>query len=121
MEKELKPNFTVDEYIGTFPISTQEKLIELRSLIKEIAPEAQERISYQMPAYFLNRILVYFAGYAKHIGFYPGVNAIVAFKDELTSFKTSKGTVQFPLKEPLPVELIKQIILFRVEENSRKK
>ncbi len=121
MEERKNPNLTVDEYIGTFPVSTQEKLTELRTLIKEVAPEALERISYQMPAFFLNKMLVYFAGYAKHIGFYPGVNAIVAFKDELTNFKTSKGTVQFPLKEPLPVELIKRIILFRVEENRRKK
>lgn len=112
---------TFEQYITEFPSSTQEKLIELRNTIKEIAPDAQERISYQMPAFFLNRMLVYFAGYANHIGFYPGAKAIEVFKDDLKEYKTSKGTIQFSLSKPLPIELIKKIVSFRKEENLLKK
>ena len=112
---------STDEYINSFSEPIQEKLTELRNLIKKLVPEAKEKISYQMPAFTLNGMLLYFAGYAKHIGFYPGASTIVAFMDELTGYKTSKGTVQFPLNQPLPIELITRMIRFRVDENQLKK
>ncbi len=113
---------SIDEYISSFPEPNQVKLTELRNLIKELVPEAKEKISYQMPAFTLNGMLLYFAGYAKHIGFYPGASTIMAFMDELAGYKTSKGTVQFLLNQPLPIDLITRMILFRVDENqSRKK
>jgi len=112
---------SIDEYINSFPVLTQDRLSELRNLIKNLVPEAKEKISYQMSAFTLNGMLLYFAGYAKHIGFYPGASTIMAFMDELTTYKTSKGTVQFPLNQPLPMELITRMILFRVDENQSKK
>jgi uncharacterized protein YdhG (YjbR/CyaY superfamily) len=119
MKTDRPAYLSVDEYIASFPEHTQHQLEEIRNAIKELAPGAQEKISYQMPAFFLNRILVYFAGYAKHIGLYPGAAAIEIFKDELSGYKTSKGTIQFPLGEPLPIELIKRIVQFRIEENNK--
>ncbi|MFT3753195.1 MAG: DUF1801 domain-containing protein [Paludibacter sp.] len=112
----IKP-VTVDSYIDSFPEETQKLLEQLRAIIKETAPEAEEKISYGMPGYKLNGMLVYFAGYAKHIGFYPGVACIVAFMEELSVYKTSKGTVQFPLNRPLPTELIIHMVKFRIVEN----
>lgn len=111
---------SIDEYINSFPLPTQAKLTELRNLIRELVPEAKEKISYQMPAFTLNGMLLYFAGYTKHIGFYPGASTIEAFRIELKDYKTSKGTVQFPLNQPLPIKLITRIILFRVVENQAK-
>jgi Uncharacterized conserved protein len=119
MKTDRTAYLSVDEYIASFPEHTRQQLEEIRNTIKELAPGAQEKISYQMPAFFLNRILVYFAGYAKHIGLYPGAAAIEVFKDELSGYKTSKGTIQFPLGEPLPIELIKRIVQFRIEENNK--
>jgi len=119
MKTDRPAYLSVDEYIASFPEHTRQQLEEIRTMIKELAPGAQEKISYQMPAFFLNRILVYFAGYAKHIGLYPGAAAIEVFKDELSGYKTSKGTIQFPLGEPLPIELIKRIVQFRIEENNK--
>ncbi len=110
-----------DSYIASFPIETQRLLQQLRTIIKETAPEAEEKISYGMPGYKLNGMLVYFAGYAKHIGFYPGVACIITFKDSLSGYKTSKGTVQFPLDKPLPAALIAEMVRFRIEENSQRK
>ncbi len=116
-----KPTYSSsDEYICSFPETTQVKLTELRNLVKELVPEAKEKISYQMPAFTLNGMLLYFAGYANHIGFYPGASTIVAFMDELTDYKTSKGTVQFLLSKPLPIVLIKRMIQYRVIENLKK-
>jgi uncharacterized protein YdhG (YjbR/CyaY superfamily) len=89
---------SVDGYIRSFPEHIQKKLEELRNVIKELVPEAQEKISYQMPAFFLNGNLVWFAGYSKHIGFYPGANGIDAFKSELSKYKYAKGSVQFPIE-----------------------
>ncbi|MGG0657231.1 iron chaperone [Rummeliibacillus pycnus] len=111
---------TIDEYISQFPSDVQDKLQQLRNVIKEIAPDAEEKISYQMPAFTLKGNLVYFAAYKKHIGFYPTSSGITAFKDELSQFKLSKGTVQFPIDEPLPYKLISRMVKFRVEENIRK-
>jgi uncharacterized protein YdhG (YjbR/CyaY superfamily) len=121
MEKGKKADASIDDYICSFPEHIQKKLKELRNVIKELAPEAQEKISYRMPAYFLNGNLVYFAGYAKHIGFYPGANGIEAFKNELSKYKYAKGSVQFPIEEPLPVRLIKRIVKFKLEENCKKR
>jgi len=90
-------------------------LIQLREIIKRCAPDAQEVISYQMPAYKLNGILLYFAAHKNHIGFYPGVSTIEAFKEELSNYKLSKGTVQFQHKDPFPTELIEKLIRFRVK------
>lgn len=121
MEKEKASYLSVDEYIHSFPDPTQKKLKELRNVIMEMLPEVREKIGYQMPAYSLNGILVYFAGYSKHIGFYPGVTAIEAFKNELSGYKTRRGTIRFPLDKPLPIELIKKIVNFKVDENLKKK
>ena len=107
----------INEYIATFPEETQKLLEELRFIIKEAAPDAEEGISYQMPAFRLNGILVYFAAYKNHIGFYPTGTGIANFKDEIKAFKNSKGTVQFPLNNPLPIDLISKIVKFRVNEN----
>ena len=107
----------VDEYIAGFPKATQKLLKQLRTTIKKAAPEAEEVISYQMPAYNLYGKLVYFAGYEKHIGFYPMPSAIENFKKQLDNYNTSKGTVQFPLDEPLPLSLITKITVFRAKEN----
>ncbi len=111
---------TTDEYISTFPKSTQKLLNEIRETIKKAAPEAEEHISYQMPAYKLKGMLVYFAGYAKHIGFYPGASGIANFKEKIAGYKNAKGSVQFPLDKPLPVKLITEIVKFRVKENLEK-
>lgn len=111
---------SIDEYIASFPNEAQKKLIALRNLIKRLAPEATEKISYQMPTFFLNGNLVHFAAYSNHIGFYPTPSGISQFKRELTGYEHAKGSVQFPLDEPLPIELISKIVEFRVEENQAK-
>ena len=115
----MKPNSSIgiDEYICSFPTDTQKLLKQLRLTIRETAPEAEEVISYQMPAFKLNGMLVYFAGYKNHIGFYPTASGISAFKVELSDYKSSKGSVQFPLDKPLPLELIRKIVQFRIHEN----
>ena len=112
---------SIDEYIRTFPDDVQKKLTEIRNTVKQEAPTATEKISYQMPTFYLNGNLVYFAAYSKHIGLYPTPSGTEAFKKELSKFKTGKGSVQFPLEEPLPIQLIKKIVRFRVEENKKKK
>jgi uncharacterized protein YdhG (YjbR/CyaY superfamily) len=111
----------VDAYIAEFPPDVQEKLTEIRATIKKAAPSAEETISYAIPTYKLNGMLVHFAGYANHIGFYPGAGAIKELADELVAYKTSKGTVQFPLGRKLPVKLIANIVEFRVKQNLEKK
>lgn len=110
----------VNQYISTFPESTQELLQQMRSIIRSAAPQAEEVISYQMPAFRLHGVLVYFAGYKNHIGFYPTPSGIQKFKQELSVFKNSKGAAQFPLNKPLPIQLIKRIVSFRVRENLEK-
>ena len=118
----MKNSFnTIDEYIATFPKETQEILNEVRAAIKESAPEAEEKISYQMPTFYLRGNLVHFAAFKKHIGFYPVPSGIAAFEEELAPYKRSKGAVQFPLDEPIPTELIGRIVQFRVAENLQKK
>ena len=117
--KENTP-LSVDMYIADFPPDTKELLEQLRVTIRNAAPEAEEVISYQMPAYKFHGILVYFAGYKNHIGFYPTGAGIANFPHKLSAYKTSKGTIQFPLDQPLPFELITEIVRFRVSENLEK-
>ena len=111
---------TVDEYFLQFPDKVQEILQELRRLIKDTAPEAEEKISYQMPTYYLHGNLVHFAAHKNHIGFYPTPTGIEAFKDELSNYKGAKGSVQFPIDKPMPFDLIRKIVEFRVSENKKK-
>jgi len=112
---------SIDAYIAEFPPDTRSRLQELRTLIAECAPEAAERISYGMPTFDLNRKhLVYFAGYERHIGFYPLPRAIEAVRGELTGYKTGKGSVQFPLDQPLPHDVIRRMVALRVQEMTGK-
>jgi uncharacterized protein YdhG (YjbR/CyaY superfamily) len=109
---------SVDDYIAGFPPETRKALAEIRALIRSVAPGATETISYAIPTFDLNgRHLAHFAGYAHHIGFYPIPTGIEAFKEELKPYKQGKGSVQFPLAEPLPTDLIRRIVEFRVAEN----
>ena len=108
----------VDDYIDGFPEDVQERLIKLRQVIVEAAPNATETISYRMPTFRLKGNLVHFAAFKKHIGFYPTPSAISAFEKELASYHTSKGAVQFPFDKPIPYELIREIVKYRVKENS---
>ena len=108
---------SIDEYIAGFPPETQKVLKELRSLIKASAPDATERISYAIPTFDLDgKHLVHFAGFKNHIGFYPTGSGVEAFKEELKPYKSGKGSVQFPLGQPLPTDLIRRIVEFRVQE-----
>jgi uncharacterized protein YdhG (YjbR/CyaY superfamily) len=112
----------MDEYIAKFPKNVRDVLEELRRVIRESAPEAEEAISYGMPTFKLNGNLVHFAAWKNHVGFYPGgSSAIEAFKKELSPFKQSKGTVQFPIDKPIPFDLVKKIVKFRVKQNESKK
>ena len=118
MNKEIK---TVDDYISYFPSETKTKLKIIRQIIKDIAPEAIESISYGMPAYKINKKpLVYFGGFAKHIGFYATPTGHEKFKKQLSVYKQGKGSVQFPLDQQLPVALIKNIIKIRLKINNKK-
>jgi uncharacterized protein YdhG (YjbR/CyaY superfamily) len=108
---------SVDEYISTFPEDKQKLLQQLRSAIVKAAPGAEEVISYGMPGYKLNGMLVWFAGYTHHIGFYPKPSALVKFKKEISGYKSSKGAVQFPLDKKLPLSLVTEIVKFRLKEN----
>lgn len=109
---------TIDEYIQRVPPDVQRILATLRATIQKAAPDATEKMSYRMPTFDFNGNLVHFAAFTHHVGFYPTPSAVVAFADELTAYKTSKGAVQFPLDQPLPLELITRIVKFRVGENT---
>ena len=116
-----KTNFkSVDEYITSFPKDVQKKLESIRQIINKSAPEAEETINYQIPTFKLNGNLVHFAAFKNHIGFYPAPSGLKAFKKEISSYKSSKGSVQFPLDKPIPLTLIKKIVKYRVKENSIK-
>jgi uncharacterized protein YdhG (YjbR/CyaY superfamily) len=108
---------SIDAYISQFSPEVQEILREIRKVIKEAAPNAQETISYQMPTFVLFGNLVHFAAYKNHIGFYPTPSGIDAFKNELAGYKGAKGSVQFPIEKPMPYELIREMVKVRVEEN----
>jgi uncharacterized protein YdhG (YjbR/CyaY superfamily) len=112
---------SIDQYIHGLPKHIQAILSELRSSIRLAAPEAIEKISYQMPTFYFNGNLVHFAAFERHIGFYPTPSGITTFQQELKIYKTSKGAVQFPIDQPLPLKLIKKIVEFRVKENALKK
>ena len=111
---------SIDAYIADFPQEVRDKLESMRRTIREAAPEAKEIISYQMPTFYLNGNLVHFAAFKHHIGFYPAPSGIEAFQEELAAYKGAKGSVQFPFKDPLPLELVRRITAFRVEENLAK-
>jgi uncharacterized protein YdhG (YjbR/CyaY superfamily) len=116
-----KTGFTsIDEYIATFPEEIQKILEEIRATIKAAAPDAEEKISYQMPTFALKGNLVHFAAFKNHIGFYPVPTGIEKFKKELSVYEGAKGSVQFPLDKPIPYELISKIVKFRVKENLKK-
>lgn len=110
----------IDTYIAQFPPETKEKLSALRKTIQEAAPGAKEKISYQMPTFALFGNLVHFAAFKKHIGFYPAPEGIEAFRERLSAYPSSKGAVQFPLDQPLPLALIREIVQFRVAQNTRR-
>lgn len=120
MKRERNRYESIDDYILSFPTSVQKKLREMRKLIREEAPEAVEKISYQIPTFSLNGNLVHFAAYEHHIGFYPASSGINAFTSRLKRYKFSKGAVQFPIDEPFPGGLIRRIVRFRVAENLKK-
>ncbi len=113
---------TINEYIATYPKDTQTKLKKLRSFIKDLMPkDVEETITYQMPTFKVGgRSVVYFAAFKNHIGFYPFPSGIAAFKDETKGFVTSKGTIQFPLDKPIPFDLVRKIVLFRLKETMDK-
>jgi uncharacterized protein YdhG (YjbR/CyaY superfamily) len=110
----------VDSYISGYSPKIQKMLKQLRAAIKKAAPEAEESISYMMPAYKLNGPLVYFGAYEKHIGFYPTGTGVAAFQKEIASYNSSKGAIQFPLDQPLPLALVEKIVKFKVKENLMK-
>lgn len=111
---------TIDEYIAGFPESTREILEQVRATIRQAVPDAEEAICYGIPTFKLKGNLVHFAGYKNHIGFYPGASGIETFKEMLSAYELSKGTVQFPIDKPIPFSLITKIVNFRVKENVKK-
>ena len=120
-EKNKKAGFTsIDEYIATFPEDTQKILEEIRATIKAAAPDAKEKISYQMPTFYLNGNLIHFAAFKNHIGIYPTPSGTQAFKDEISMYQGAKGSIRLPIDEPMPLELIGRIVKFRVTENLAK-
>ncbi|MBH0333934.1 hypothetical protein ABH14_30110 [Brevibacillus brevis] len=119
--KETKVTYaSIDEYISTFAPEVQEILQTLRGVIKEMAPDAKEKISYQMPTFALHGNLVHFAAFKNHIGFYPSPGGIEEFKEEVKEYHKSKGTLQFPIDQPLPYDLIRKIVQYRVASNLKK-
>jgi len=112
---------TIEEYNAMFPTDVQKILENLRQIIRKTAPQAEETIDYGIPTFKLNGNLAHFAAFKNHVGFYPNQSGIEAFKKELTPYKQSKGTVQFPLDKPIPFDLVKKIVEFRVKENMSKK
>lgn len=113
---------SIDEYIATFSQDTQKLLEQLRATIKAAAPEATEKISYQMPTFYLNGNLVHFAAFKDHISFFPGAisNIKEAFWDEISGYMTGKGTLQFPIEKPIPFDLVSKITQYRAEQNRNK-
>jgi uncharacterized protein YdhG (YjbR/CyaY superfamily) len=110
----------IDEYIAGFPEDAQAAMQKVRATIRKAAPKAEEAIKYQIPTFVLNGNLIHFGGYKNHIGLYPGSKAVEEFQDELTGYKVSKGTVQFPLDKPMPIGLITKITKFCVQRNLSK-
>lgn len=117
MDAKSPPPKDIDAYISGFPEPIQERLEAVRRTLRAAAPGAEERISYGMPAFAMGEILVYFAAFKRHIGFYPRPSAIAHFEAELSGYKGAKGSVQFPFVRPLPLDLIRRIVEFRVAES----
>lgn len=120
MQAEKNRSSEVDEYISRHPEDVQRILVKIREVIGESAPEAVERIGYQMPGFYLNGGLVWFAAHKRHIGLYPTPSGTEAFQEELSAYERTKGSVHFPLDKPIPYDLIRKIVKFRVEENQGK-
>ena len=120
MESTSRKFKTVDEYFSTFPATTKSILMEMRETIRQAAPQAEELISYNIPAFKFHGVLVYYAAYERHIGFYPTASPMRVFKKELADYKTSKGAIQFPIGKPIPTALVKKIVKFRMNENLEK-
>ncbi len=121
MDASRKPPKTIDDYISTFPPDVQEILQNLRKLIHETAPDAKEAMAYGIPTFTVNENLVHFAAFEHHIGFYPTPSGIAAFKKELSPYKHAKGSVQFPLDQPIPYDLVRRIVEYRVNEIRKKR
>ncbi len=120
MEKTTRTDRNIDKYIDSFTPDVQRILQKIRTIIKKCAPDAEETISYGIPTFKLSENLVHFAAYKKHIGFYPTSSGILAFKKDLSVYKHARGSVQFPLNSPIPYELIKSIVKYRVTEIKEK-
>lgn len=120
MDTNPKGYVNIDEYIELFPTEVQSKLKELRQVIKTAAPDAEEKIGYQMPTFVLKGNLVHFAAYKNHIGFYPTPSGIEAYRDEFSIYEGSKGAIRFPIDKPLPFDLISRVVKFRVIENLKR-
>ena len=120
MKSDTSPANTIDEYIAGFPKDVQAILQKIRGIIRKVAPDAEEAIKYQIPTFVLNGNLVHFAAFQKHIGLYPTPSGIEEFRDELSVYKSAKGSVQFPLDAPVPFSLITKIVKFRVKETREK-
>jgi uncharacterized protein YdhG (YjbR/CyaY superfamily) len=121
MKSQVSTPTTIGEYIAASPPPVRRRLSAMRATIRRHAPKAEERISYRIPTYFLDGNLVHFAAFARHIGFYPGPTGIAAFDEELSRYKRAKGSVQFPHDEPLPLDLVADIVKLRVAENTKGK
>ena len=117
MKEQKKSPADIDQYISLYPVNVQGILQKIRGVIREVAPEAEETINYQIPTFKLKGNLVHFAAFKNHIGFYPGSHAIEVFKDDISSYPLSKGTIRFPLSAEIPYDLIRKITSFRVSEN----
>jgi uncharacterized protein YdhG (YjbR/CyaY superfamily) len=120
-KRSMKHFHSVEEYLSALPQTEREGLESLRKTIRQAAPQAEEVIHYNMPAFEWNGMLVWYAAFKDHIGFYPRASAIAAFKDELAGYKTSKGAIQFPIEKMIPASLVKKIVKFRVKENEQTK
>jgi uncharacterized protein YdhG (YjbR/CyaY superfamily) len=116
----MKTFNNIDEYIADFPDDIQHLLNQMRETIQKASPEATEKISYAMPTFDLGGNLVHFAAFKNHIGFYPASSGIAAFQEEISAYKNSKGAVQFPMNQELPLDLVKKIVQFRTQENLEK-
>src|SRR5688500_19382807 len=120
MKKSKATPTTIDEYIAAFPREIRARLEQLRKVVREAAPGAEERISYRIPTFSLCGNIVHFAGYERHVGFYPGPSGVKKFARKLSGYASAKGSVQFPHDRPLPLGLVRELVLFRVEENLAK-
>ena len=121
MTTDSSPPHPVDVYISGYSPEVRVILLKIREVIRQAAPGAVEAIRYGIPTFLLQGNLVHYAAYARHIGFYPGPEGVEAFQQELAGYKTSRGTIQFPLNQPIPYDLIRRIVLFRVEKNRKEK